>query len=170
MGLVSDYVTCSGRKVNQMNKSYRDILDSAASSHIPDHLNLFPRVAARINQRKTFMQTLRTRPALAILLSFLALLLLTGVVYAIGRLTGFIPGIGFVQKDALRVLSESVSETREGITVSIEQVFADPERTIILYKTEGLSIAAANSQGEGGGILLAPLNYYVYPMEARLKN
>ncbi len=97
------------------------------------------------------MQTLRARPAFVILLAFLALLLLTGVAYAIGRLTGFIPGVGFVQKDALRVLAEPVSKTREGITVSIEQVFADPERTIVIYKTEGLTIAAANSQGEGGG-------------------
>lgn len=134
-----------------MNKNYRDILDSATRPHIPDDLNLFPRVAARLNQRKTFMQTLRSRPALAIILAFLALLLLTGVVYAIGRLTGYIPGIGFVQKDSLRVLAEPVSQTQDGITVSIEQVFADSERTIIIYKTEGLTIAAANSQGEGGG-------------------
>ncbi len=97
------------------------------------------------------MQTLRARPALAIILAFLALLLLTGVAYAIGRLTGFIPGIGFVQKDSLRVLAEPVSQTQDGITVSIEQVFADSERTIIIYKTEGLTITAANSQGEGGG-------------------
>lgn len=134
-----------------MNKTYRDILDSAASLNIPDDLNLFPRVAARLNQRKTFMQTLRARPALAMILALLALLLLTGVAYAIGRLTGFIPGIGFVQKDSLRVLAESVSQTQDGITVSIEQVFADSERTIIIYKAEGLTIAAANSNGEGGG-------------------
>ena len=139
-----------------MNKNYRDILDSAASSHIPDNLNLFPRVAARLNQRKTFMQTLRARPALAILLAFLALLLLTGVAYAIGRLTGYIPGIGFVQTNSLRVLAEPVSQTRDGITVSIEQVVVDPERTIIISKTEGLTIAAANSKGEGGGPFGSP--------------
>jgi hypothetical protein len=134
-----------------MDKSYRDILNSAASLHIPDDINLYPHVAARLNQRKTFMQTLRARPALAIVLAFLALLLLTGVAYAIGRMTGYIPGIGFVQKDSLRVLAEPVSQTREGITVSIEQVVVDLERTIILYKTEGLTIVAANSKGEGGG-------------------
>lgn len=134
-----------------MNKTYCDILDSAASLNISDDLNLFPRVAARLNQRKTFMQTLRARPALAILLALLALLLLTGVAYAIGRLTGFIPGVGFVQKDSLRVLTEPVSQTQDGITVSIEQVFADSERTIIIYKAEGLTIVAANSGGEGGG-------------------
>jgi hypothetical protein len=134
-----------------MNKSVRDILDSAASSHIPDDLNLFPLVAARLNQRRTFMQTLRARPVMVIIIVVLALSLLTGVVYAIGRLTGYIPGIGFVQKDSLRVLAEPVSQTKDGITVSIEQVVVDSERTVIIYKTEGLTIAAANSKGEGGG-------------------
>lgn len=97
------------------------------------------------------MQTLRARPALAILLAFLALLLLTGVAYAIGRLSGYIPGVGFVQTNALRVLAKPVSQTQAGITVSIEEVFVDSERTIIIYKTEGLTIQAANSKGEAGG-------------------
>ena len=97
------------------------------------------------------MQTLRARPALAIAIVILALLLLTGVAYAIGRLTGYIPGVGFVEKNSLRVLAEPVSQTRDGITVSIEQVFVDSERTIIIYKAEGLTIQAANSKGEGGG-------------------
>jgi hypothetical protein len=151
MPLESDCAICWGRKVNQMNKSVRDILDSAASSHIPDDLDLFPLVAARLNQRRTFMQTLRTRPVMVIVIVVLALSLLTGVVYAIGRLTGYIPGIGFVQKNSLRILEEPVSQAKGGITVSIEQVFVDSERTIIIYKTEGLTIAAANSKGEGGG-------------------
>ncbi|MHB8779034.1 MAG: eIF2A-related protein [Anaerolineales bacterium] len=96
------------------------------------------------------MQTLRARPVMVIVIVLLALSLLTGVVYAIGRLTGYIPGVGFVQTNSLRVLAEPVSQTREGITVSIEQVVVDSERTIIIYKTEGLTIAAANSKGEGG--------------------
>jgi hypothetical protein len=134
-----------------MNKSYRDVLDSVARQNIPEDLDLFPGVAARLNQRRTFMQTLRARPVLAMVLALLALLLLTGVAYAIGRLTGFIPGIGFVQTHSLRVLAEPVRQTRDGITVSIEQVVADSERTIIIYKAEGLSLQAANSKGEGGG-------------------
>ena len=51
------------------------------------------------NQR-FFIRSLRTRPALAILLVILALLLLSGVAYAIGRLSGFIPGFGFTSGDA----------------------------------------------------------------------
>jgi len=95
------------------------------------------------------MQTLRARPLMAIVIVILALLLLTGVVYAIGRLTGYIPGIGFVQTNSLRVLAEPVSQTREGISVTIEQVIVDAERMVIIYKTEGLTIEAANSKGEG---------------------
>ncbi len=133
-----------------MNKNSYTILDSAAGLYIPDTLDLFPRVKAQLAQRRTFMQTLRARPALAILLAVLALILLTGVAYAIGRSLGYIPGIGFVEPGVkLRVLAEPVNQTREGITVTIEQVVVDPERTIIIYKAEGLSLAAANSKGEG---------------------
>ena len=50
---------------------------------------------ASARQRKTFMQTLRARPVFILLLVLLALALLTGAAYAIGRLSGFIPGFGF---------------------------------------------------------------------------
>lgn len=134
-----------------MKRSYRDILDFAARQYIPDDTNLFPRIAARL-ERKTLMQTLRARPALALLIVLLALTLLTGVVYAIGRSLGYIPGVGIVEPSApLRVLMEPVSQTRQGITVTVEEAIADSQRTMIVYKTEGLTIAAANSQGEGGG-------------------
>ena len=56
-----------------MDRSYYDILDAAADLHIPGNLNLFPRVSARLAERKTLMQTLRARPALAIILAILAL-------------------------------------------------------------------------------------------------
>jgi hypothetical protein len=129
----------------------KDALENIARHGVPENTNLWPRIESRLDQRRIFMQTLRARPVLVIIVVILALSLLTGVVYAIGRLTGFIPGVGFVEKNSLRVLVEPVSQTKDGITVSIEQVVADPERTIIIYKTEGLTIAAANSQGEGGG-------------------
>ena len=98
------------------------------------------------------MQTIRTRPLLMIIIIILALLILTGVAYAVGMATGYIPGVGFVNPSApIRVLAEPVSQTQAGITVTIEQVIVDSERTVIIYKTEGLTIQAANSKGEGGG-------------------
>lgn len=133
-----------------MNKNFQDILDSAAGLRIPDDLDLFPQVKAQLTQRRTFMQTLRARPALAMLLAILALVLLTGVAYAIGRSLGYLPGVGLVEPGAqLRLLAEPISQTREAITVTIAQVVVDAERTVIVYKAEGLSLAAANSQGEG---------------------
>jgi hypothetical protein len=61
-----------------MNKNYRDVLDAAARERVPENLDLFPRIAMKL-ERKTFMQTLRARPALMILFVLLALSLLTGV-------------------------------------------------------------------------------------------
>ncbi len=133
-----------------MNKNVYNVLDSVARLRISDQLDLFPQVKRHLDQRRTFMQTLRARPALAILLAILALLLLTGVAYAISRSLGYLPGVGIVEQGAkLRVLAKPVGETREMVTVTIEQVVVDSERTVIIYKAEGLSLAAANSQGEG---------------------
>ncbi len=128
----------------------KDALESIARRGVPEDVNLMPYIAARL-ERKTLMMTLRARPILMTLVILLTLTLLTGVVYAIGKLTGFIPGIGFVETSTLRVLAEPVAVTRDGITVSVEQVVVDSERTIIVYKTEGLTVEAANSKGEGGG-------------------
>jgi len=123
-----------------MNKNYLDVLDSAANLRISDNLDLFPSVAERINQRKAFMQTLRARPGLAVMLAILALLLLTGVAYAIGRLAGYIPGVGIVdQSEPLRVLAEPVTVTRDGITLTVEQVVLSADKTVLLYKVEGIS-------------------------------
>ncbi len=131
-------------------KRMKDALESIARRGVPEDVNLIPRIAARL-ERRTWMMTLRARPIFMVLAILLALTLLTGVVYAIGKLTGFIPGIGFVDTSSVRVLAEPVAVTREGITVSIEQAVVDSERTVIVYKTEGLMIEAANSKGEGGG-------------------
>ncbi|MCL4260846.1 MAG: hypothetical protein KJZ52_09495, partial [Anaerolineales bacterium] len=132
------------------DKRMKDALENIARRGVPEDVNLMPYIAARL-ERKTLMMTLRARPILMTLVILLALTLLTGVAYAIGKLTGFIPGIGFVETSTLRVLAEPVAVTHDGITVSVEQVVADSERTIIVYKTEGLTVEAANSKGEGGG-------------------
>lgn len=75
---------------------------------------------------------------------------------------GYIPGLGVVQNGSeLRLLAEPVSLQRDGITLTIENAAADPTRTILVYKTEGLSVAASNSQGEpaptgGPAVLVLP--------------
>jgi hypothetical protein len=90
----------------------------------------------------------------AVLALIVATLLAVGperALAALRGLLGYIPGIGLVDDSVgLRVLAEPVSETREGVTVTIEQVVADSHRTVVVYTADGLSVAAANSAGEGG--------------------
>ena len=103
------------------------------------------------------------RPAWLLSIGILALVLLFAlligpqkVLAAVHDLFGYIPGIGFVQNGAgLRVLSEPVTVARQAITLSVEQGAADDQHTVLVYHVEGLSLQAANSQGEAaptGGI------------------
>ena len=96
------------------------------------------------------MQTLRARPALAIILAFIALLLLTGVTYAIGRSLGYIPGVGIIdQHSSIRILPEPVIMTRDGITVTVEQAILTADKTVVIYKTEGIP-QESRPKGESG--------------------
>jgi hypothetical protein len=124
-------------------------LEAIAWRDIPETINLWPRLAAGLEKKEVIPVHPKWKLAWTVILVLLGLSIVTGVVYAIGRMTGYLPGIGFVQTNSLRVLAEPVSQTRDGITVTIEQVIVDSERTVIVYKTEGLTIAAANSKGEG---------------------
>jgi hypothetical protein len=68
--------------------------------------------------RKTFLQFLRARPALALLIVLLAIGLLTGAAYAISRLTGFIPAFGFISGEGdIYVLGEPASASVDGVTL-----------------------------------------------------
>ena len=86
-----------------------------------------------------FMQTLRARPALVLLLAILALALLTGAAYAIGRLSGFIPGFGFTTGDpgSVYMLAEPVEITHEGITLRVLQATSDLQRFSVTIEQVG---------------------------------
>lgn len=84
------------------------------------------------------MQSLRARPALAIILVLLVLSLLTGGAYAVGRSLGYIPGIGFVQDEPLRVLAEPVSAARKGATLTVVQSVLDSEHTVIVFTVDDI--------------------------------
>ncbi|MCL5997166.1 MAG: DUF4179 domain-containing protein [Chloroflexi bacterium] len=52
---------------------------------------------------------------------------------------GYLPGIGYVQTNAsLRVLPAPRSQERDGITLTVEQAVTDAQRTIILYRVDGI--------------------------------
>lgn len=56
------------------------------------------------------------------------------VVNALRRLLGYIPGVGVVeQTSALRVLAQPVTQTREDVTLTIEQAVTTTDKTVITY-------------------------------------
>ncbi len=62
---------------------------------------------------------------------------------AIGRLFGYIPGVGLVDDDQeFRVLAEPVSFTRDGITLSVNSAFLTESRTQIDYGISGVPLSA----------------------------
>ncbi|PKN92912.1 MAG: hypothetical protein CVU44_12845 [Chloroflexi bacterium HGW-Chloroflexi-6] len=83
------------------------------------------------SQRRTFMQTLRAKPALMILFVLLALALLSGAAYAIGRSLGYIylPDSGFLPADSTLVLAQPVRQEYEGRSLTITRGLSTPDET-----------------------------------------
>lgn len=121
-------------------KKMKDVLESIAHRNVPETIDLWPQIAANI-ERKNFMQTVRARPALALVVVLLALALLSGVAYAIGKATGYIPGVGIVDQSApLRILAEPVALERDGFTVTVSSVTADSKHTVVSYSMDGIIV------------------------------
>jgi hypothetical protein len=111
-----------------MKPTPHELLDAAARTRVPDSLNLYPRFSSQL-ERKTLVQTLRAKPALLILSVLLALTLLTGVAYAIGRLAGFIPGFGFTgDTGTVYVLKEPAQVEYDGMTIHMENAVSTEDK------------------------------------------
>ena len=81
-----------------MNRTYRDVLDVAARPYAG---RAGPVSAHRGAARKENHNANPARPPCAcILIVLVALSLLTGIAYAIGRSLGYIPGVGLVEQGA----------------------------------------------------------------------
>ncbi|MCX6080338.1 MAG: hypothetical protein NTW32_12460 [Chloroflexi bacterium] len=103
---------------------------------LPDAKSHFP----LWTKRNSFMQILRARPGLLIVLVLLALGLLTGVAYAIGRSLGYIPGVGLVELGKpILTLAEPVTVRQNGLSFTVKQVVADSSRTFVAYQVDGIS-------------------------------
>jgi hypothetical protein len=94
---------------------------------------------------KRFSNSLSVRrwqyAALLLLVSLIVAIVAIGpqrVVAQVERWLGYVPGIGFVDLDQARILAAPVSIEREGITLKIEQVVARPDRTIVVFSSQGL--------------------------------
>ncbi|MBK7453648.1 MAG: PD40 domain-containing protein [Anaerolineales bacterium] len=116
----------------------KDALENIARRGVPENTNLMPRIAAQL-ERKSPMTILRARPLVAVLIALLILLALSGVAYAIGRSLGYIPGIGIIdQSTPIRVLAEPVSQTRDGITITVSDVVLTSGKTVVIYTVENI--------------------------------
>lgn len=101
-------------------------------------------------KKETPSQIRRLRPAWIVTLSVIAVLIISILfigpdrVYAeFMKLLGYIPGIGIVdQSQPIRVLSEPVRVTRDGVTVSVNQALLTPEKTEIDYGFSGVPLSA----------------------------
>lgn len=103
-----------------------------------------------VSERTSFMKLLHTRPLVAILIVLLILAILSGVAYAIGKATGYIPGVGLVdQSEPLRVLAEPVIVRRAGITLTVEQLIVSADKTVLVYKVEGIPVDAYPVEDNG---------------------
>jgi hypothetical protein len=60
------------------------------------------------------------------------------IVAAIQQLLGYVPGIGFVDLEATRLLAAPVEVSRDGVILRVEQVIAQPDGTKVIIRSEGL--------------------------------
>lgn len=108
------------------------------------HLGLHPAGLKLIdsfpNRQRSLIQTLRARPILALLAAILALLALTGIVYAVGRASGFIPGFGFTSNTGqVYVLAEPVESISSGITLRLQDAVSDENRLWVTMNVLGVT-------------------------------
>jgi hypothetical protein len=90
--------------------------------------------------RSSFIHALRARPFLSFLVAILALIALTGVAYALGRITGFIPGFGFTAGNGpVFVLAEPVETVSGDIRLRANQAVDDGERFWVELSANGLA-------------------------------
>jgi hypothetical protein len=95
------------------------------------------RTSVRVNRKFQF------KPAWALIGALLALVVLLAgtpkVVRALQQLLGYVPGVGLVDSSTrVRVLAEPVSQTRDGVTLTIENVFVFEDRVELLYAVDGI--------------------------------
>jgi hypothetical protein len=117
----------------------KDALEEIARQSVPESTNLWPRIAAQLDEKKSLMNIVRTRPLVAILVTLLILLTLSGVAYAVGTTLGYFPGVGLVENTGnLRMLAEPVTITRDGVTLTITCVFVYADHVDLIYDVQGI--------------------------------
>lgn len=121
-------------------KGLKTALDLIARRSVPENIDLWQRIVAQQNRRYSLMK-LKKHPFAAILIALSLILLASGAVYAIGRSLGFIPGIGFVDRNpSTLMLQEPVRTNQNGLQLTVVQVVADREKTAIIYTVDASQV------------------------------
>jgi hypothetical protein len=107
---------------------------------------------ARMKSRSVF----RPAWALAFVLALAVLLMIVpGVAAAIGRLFGYVPNVGLVENTGdLRMLAEPISQTRDGVTLTISYVLVDQTHVEVIYDAQG--IPAENDSNQAADAMTNP--------------
>ena len=138
-------------------KSFSQILDLVARDQMAANTDLAPRVLARIQKGKRATMQPRTKMFVTVFLILVVLVIglasVPVVRAAIQQWIGYIPGVGLVGEGQIRRLAEPVSITRNGITLSVEQVWVDSDKTLIQYSIEGWPWRKLVTQSPDGACL-----------------
>ncbi len=126
-----------------MNRRTNDqVLDALAEDFIPDRTDITAQILASLPKNDRVFSWQRTG-RLAVIVVTLAVVALfasiPGAASAFRQWFGFLPGAGLIDGSAaVRVLKEPVLLERDGVTVTVEQVTALPDRTVIQYRVSGI--------------------------------
>jgi hypothetical protein len=129
------------------HKNTARVLDDIAQDHVPQDINLLPQITARIDKGKKLAMKTKTRLLIVALFVLVAvavtLVSFPGVVTAMQRLFGYIPGVGIVEENApIRVLAAPVTITRQGISVTVTSATLTADQTHIEYRIFGVPRSA----------------------------
>ncbi|MCX7683227.1 MAG: DUF4179 domain-containing protein [Anaerolineae bacterium] len=123
------------------NRNIAQVLHEIAEDEVPATLDMWPAIKGRLGPRRPAPRwTMVTRLSWASLI-LVALLLLGGVAYALSPALGqvfraFFPGWRHVEEAHL-AQDISLSQTIDGVTVTLERVYADANEIIIGYTVKG---------------------------------
>jgi len=123
-------------------EEYSQILVEVAKDQIPEGLDLAPQILSRIEKGKgkNMQRRMKTLIPAAVILLGLAMVTITvpAVANTLRRWIGYVPGFGLVNDASLRRLAEPVSVTKEKVTLTVEQVTASSNKTLVKYSLKGL--------------------------------
>ncbi len=117
------------------------LLDDAARDRIPDSIDLSGSIRTKI-QKDTHPMITRFKfvvIAAAVLTLAAVLFNLTGAARSMKKLFGYVPEIGVVDQSApVRHIPAPLSQTRDGVTVTINKIILDTSRSTVLFSVTGI--------------------------------